>query len=74
MFYSYTVPEPAGLPVASVLPASASWNATLKEFVLPYDEVRRAPDPTAAILAFAESTYDAGAELAGWNREALAYP
>ena len=42
--------------------------------MLPYDEVRRAADPAAAILAFAQSTYDAGATLAGWNREALAYP
>ena len=74
MFYSYTVPEPAALSAAPVLPPAASWNPTLKEFVLPYDEVRRAPDPTAAILAFAQSTYDAGAKLAGWNRDALAYP
>lgn len=74
MFYSYTVPEPAGLAAASVTPSAASWNPALKEFVLPYDEVRRAPDPAAAILAFAQSTYDAGAKLAGWNREALAYP
>ncbi len=74
MFYSYTVPEPAGLSAASIVPAGASWSPALKEFVLPYDEVRRAADPVAAILAFARSTYDAGATLAGWNREALAYP
>ena len=74
MFYSYTVPEPSGLAGSPVLPASASWNPTLKEFVLPYDDVRRAADPAAAILDFAQSTYDAGAALAGWNREALAYP
>jgi Family of unknown function (DUF5996) len=74
LFYSYTVPEPAGLSSASVMPAAASWNPTLKEFVLPYDDVRRAPDPVAAILAFAQSTYDAGATFAGWNRDALAYP
>lgn len=74
MFYSYTVPEPAGLATAVVQPASASWNPTLKEFVLPYDDVRRAADPAALILEFAQSTYDAGATLAGWNREALAYP
>jgi uncharacterized protein DUF5996 len=74
MFYSYTVPEPAGLPAAPVHPAAASWSPTLKEFVLPYDDVRRAADPAAAILDFAQSTYDAGSTLAGWNREALAYP
>lgn len=74
MFYSYTVPAPAGLAEAAVRPAAACWNPTLKEFVLPYEDVRRASDPTAAILEFAQSTYDAGATLAGWNREALAYP
>ncbi len=73
-FYSYTVPEPAGLPTDRVRPDAALWNPTLKEFVLPYDDVRRASDPAAAILDFAQSTYDAGATRAGWNREALAYP
>jgi len=74
MFYSYTVPEPSQLSGAPVRPAAASWSAALKEFVLPYDDVRRAADPAAAILEFAQTTYDAGATLAGWNREALAYP
>jgi len=74
MFYSYTVPEPAGLATDPIRPAAAGWNATLKEFVLPYEDVRRASDPAAAILDFAQSCYDAGAIRAGWNREALAYP
>ena len=74
MFYAYTVPEPAGLPASPIRPAAGSWNTTLKEFTLPYDDVRRASDPAAAILDFAQTTYDAGATLAGWNREALAYP
>jgi hypothetical protein len=74
MFYSYTVPEPTRLSAASIVPSAASWSPTLKEFILPYDEVRRAADPAAAILAFARSTYEAGAVLAGWNRGALAYP
>ena len=74
MFYSYTVPEPNGLATSPVRPAAAGWNPTLKEFLLPYDDVRRAPDPAAMILEFAQSTYDTGATLAGWNREALAYP
>jgi hypothetical protein len=74
LFYAYTVPEPAGFSAASVQPRAAQWSPTLKEFVLPYDDVRRAADPAAAILDFAQSTYDAGATLAGWNREALAYP
>ncbi|HEY4121890.1 MAG TPA: DUF5996 family protein [Byssovorax sp.] len=74
MFYSYTVPEPAGLATAKVRPDAALFSAALKEFLLPYDVVRRSPDPAKTILDFAESTYDAGSTLAGWNREALAYP
>jgi hypothetical protein len=74
MFYSYTVPEPPGLSERRVRPNAASFNPTMKEFLLPYEDVRRSPDPAAAILEFAESTYDAGATLAGWDRAALAYP
>ena len=74
MFYSYTVPEPTGLSGQRVRPDAASFSATMKEFVLPYEEVRRSRDPAAAILDFAESTYEAGAILAGWDRAALAYP
>jgi hypothetical protein len=74
LFYSYTVPEPAGLPGQRVRPDAASFSGSLKEFVLPYEDVRRAADPAGAILEFAESTYDAGSTLAGWDRKGLAYP
>jgi hypothetical protein len=74
MFYSYTVPEPVGLRSQGIRPDAASFDETLKEFVLPYEAVRRAADPAKAILAFAESTYDAGSTLGQWNRAALAYP
>jgi hypothetical protein len=74
MFYSYTVPEPAGLALEPARPAAAFFSGDFKEFVLPYDEVRRAADPAQAILEFAQSTYDAGATLAAWDRAALAYP
>jgi hypothetical protein len=74
MFYAYTVPEPPGLPGHAVRPAAASFSTAMKEFVLPYDDVCRAADPAAAILEFAQSTYDAGSTLAGWDRAALAYP
>jgi hypothetical protein len=73
-FYSYTVPEPGGLGSQRVRPDSAFYSDGLKEFLLPYEEVRRAPDPAQAILDFARSTYDAGSTLAAWPREALAYP
>ena len=73
MFYAYTVPEPAGFPRPRP-PRRGLLQPELKEFLLPYDDVRRAPDPGAAILEFAQSTYDAGANLAGWDRDALRYP
>jgi hypothetical protein len=73
-FYSYTVPAPAGFEAQPVRPEAASFSATFKEFVLPYDDVRRAADPAKAILDFAESAYDAGSTLAGWDRKGLAYP
>jgi hypothetical protein len=74
MFYSYTAPAPVGFAEAEVAPAAAFFSADFKEFMLPYEFVRRAADPAAVILDFARSTYDAGARLAGWSREALAYP
>jgi hypothetical protein len=74
MFYGYTVPEPPGLPDQRPRPSGASFSSTMKEFVLPYEEARRSSDPAEAILEFAQSTYDAGATLAGWDKAALAYP
>jgi hypothetical protein len=71
VFYSYVYPEPAGYKTARVRPAAARYDDTLREFVLPYDEVRRAPSPDEALLEFAQSTYEAAAGLAGWNRAAL---
>ncbi len=66
--------EPPGLAAAKVRPDAALFSDALKEFLLPYDVVRRSPDPAKTILDFAESTYDAGSKLAGWNRDALTYP
>jgi len=74
MIYSHTVPEPPGLPDHRIRPDSASFSSTMKEFLLPYEEVRRSQDPAGAILEFAQSTYEAGSELAGWDQTALAYP
>jgi hypothetical protein len=74
VFYSYTVPEPPGLPAARIRPEAAFFSSDMKEFFLPYEAVRSAGDPAGTILQFAESTYDAGSTLAGWDRERLAYP
>jgi hypothetical protein len=70
-FYSYAYPTPAGFADASVAPADARFDPTLGEFLLPYAAVRAAADPEAALLAFLQSTYDAAADLAGWDRSAL---
>jgi hypothetical protein len=70
-FYSYTVPQPAGIEDAHVRPAAAKWNPQLSEFILMYDDVRLADSPEQALLEFLQSTYDAGASLAKWDRAAL---
>jgi len=70
-FYSYTAPAPAGLEAERVRPERAFWHPQLKEFLLMYDDVRSAARPEELILEFAESTYEAGARLAGWNRREL---
>ena len=70
-FYAYAYPSPPGFDAARVEPAGASWNAELGEYLLPYDLVRVAPDPDAAIMAFCRSSYAAAADLGGWDRAAL---
>jgi hypothetical protein len=71
VFYSYAYPEPAGFRTATVLPDGARWDDELEEFLLPYERVRTADDPDAALLAFLQSTYEAAATTAGWDRAAL---
>src|SRR5262249_42568146 len=66
-FYSYAYPTPDGLAKASVTPSEALWSDTLGEWLLPYDAVRKATDPDAALLAFLGSTYRAVADLANWS-------
>lgn len=70
-FYAYAAPEPPGLKTAGVRPQAASYSMALGEFILPYEAVRTAPSPEAALLAFLESTYDGAADLAGWPRADL---
>jgi hypothetical protein len=69
-FYSYAYPEPAGFRDAKVTPG-ASFDATLGEFILPYDTVRQADDPDALLLDFLVTTYNAAADAGGWDRAAL---
>jgi hypothetical protein len=70
-FYAYAYPEPAGCPTAPIRPEGASYNATLREWILPYDRVRAAADPDAMLMEFFQSTYEAAATLGGWNRAEL---
>ena len=73
IFYSYAYPEPPGFADAKVQPDGGSYNAQLKEFVLPYEAVRAGCDrPMQALLDFARSTYDAASTLGNWDRAALA--
>ena len=71
VFYAYAAPEPEGLRGEAIRPPAAYYSAELSEFLLPYDAVRAASSPATVLTAFLESTYDAAARLAGWNRAAL---
>lgn len=68
-FYSYTAPAPDGLSTAQIKPGS--YSNDLSEFVLMYDDVRNAADPDGALMDFCQSTYEAGANLARWDRASL---
>jgi hypothetical protein len=73
-YYCYALPEPAGYADATVRPERAYYDTDLSEFILMYDDVRKADHPAQAVLDFLQSTYEAGARLAGWDRPALEYP
>ena len=70
-FYSYAYPEPAGFRTSKVRPDAAFFSEALGEFILPYDAVRMAGDPDQALLDFLQSTYQAAAISAKWDRDAL---
>ena len=73
-FYSYTAPEPDGLAEQRLRPGAASWQQPYGQShfaLLPYEAVRTADDPRETLLDFLQSAYDAGATLAGWDRDAL---
>ncbi|MBV9771425.1 MAG: hypothetical protein JOZ32_17775 [Bryobacterales bacterium] len=70
-FYSYTAPEPAGFKTYAVRPASAFYHHGIGEFLLMYDDIREAASPESELMEFFESTYEAGANLAKWDRDAL---
>jgi len=71
IFYSYAYPAPTGFAEAKVQPSAATYNAQLREFILPYEAVRKATNPDQVLLDFARSTYDVASTLANWDRAAL---
>lgn len=71
VFYAYVYPAPPGLKEAAILPESALYHPELGLFLLRYDDARRAADPEQAILDFFQSSYEAAAALAGWDRQSL---
>jgi hypothetical protein len=70
-FYAYHYPEPPGYQAYPMRPAEAHYHPTLKEFILPYEAVRTAPNWEEIVLSFFQSTYEAGANLARWDRSTL---
>jgi hypothetical protein len=70
-FYAYAYPEPDGCRTAPIRPDEASYSEDLREWILPYDAVRTAPEPDAMLLTFLESTYETAATLGDWDRRAL---
>ena len=73
-FYSYAYPEPAGFSEAGIRPASAFYSRELREFVLPYDAVRESESPDDTLLDFLQTTYEAAANSAKWDRGSLERP
>jgi len=70
-FYAYAYPEPDGCRTAPIRPDAAGYHEDLREWILPYDAVRTAPEPDAMLLSFLESTYETAATLGDWDRRAL---
>ena len=69
--YSYAAPSPEGLSGRTILPRDAYWDTGLNEFILKYQDARRAASPEADVLAFCQSSYEAAADLAHWDRSTL---
>jgi hypothetical protein len=70
-FYSYAYPEPQGYRDYRIAPTNAGFNSTFGEFIFPYESMRTSPDPDRALLQFLQTTYEAAATCANWDRPAL---
>jgi Family of unknown function (DUF5996) len=72
-FYAYAYPAPEGFKDYPIQPQAAFYSPDMQEFMLPYEAVRQADDPEAEVMAFRQSTYEAAANLAHWDRATLDY-
>lgn len=72
-FYAYAYPEPDGFPDHPVTPEAAYYSVENGQYLLPYEAVRTADDPDTALLGFLQTTYEAAAVHAGWDRDDLEY-
>src|SRR4029079_10791113 len=70
-FYAYAAPEPDGFKTARIAPPAAFYHADLGEFLIKYEDVRRAASPRSALLEFLRSAYEAAATHGAWNRAEL---
>ncbi len=70
-FYCYAAPAPAGLDAEAIDPPPAKYDAELGEYILKYDDLRSQPSPDETLLTFLQSTYEAAAKLAKWDRASL---
>jgi hypothetical protein len=73
-FYAYSYPEPPGYPARSIEPSGAYYDTQAREFLLPYDTLRSAPEPAEMLLRFFQSAYEAAADLGTWERASLERP
>jgi len=66
-FYAYAHPAPEGFSEAALAPPAARWDATLGEFILPWDDIRGLDDPHAAAMAFASSVFRHACVVCAWD-------
>ncbi len=70
-FYSYAAPAPEGYAKYTIKPSAASFSGKMQEFIFMYDDLRRESSPSAALMEFLQTTYEAGANLGNWDRASL---
>lgn len=73
-YYAYAAPEPPGFKDYGVKPAEAFYHPRINEYLLMYDDVRRAASPKDSLMEFLQTTYEAAAIAGKWDRKALERP